>query len=78
MQDSPKTGMNWPLFFASFLLLIPATWYVVYNITPAHMPADASGQGGGVDQLIIYVHILMGALVCRLDWLLLLRHHALS
>jgi cytochrome c oxidase subunit 2 len=62
MQDSPKTGINWLLFFASFLLLIPATWYVVYNITPAHMPEDVSGQGAGVDQLIIYVHVLMGIL----------------
>ncbi len=62
MQESPKTGISWPLFFLSFLLLIPATWYVVYNITPAHMPENVSGQGGGVDQLIIYVHVLMGLL----------------
>jgi hypothetical protein len=34
MQDSPKSGMNWPLFFLSGLLLIPATWYVVHGITP--------------------------------------------
>ena len=58
----PKTDMNWPLFFLSFLLLILATWYVVHNITPANMPADVSGQGAGVDHLIIYVHVLMGAL----------------
>jgi cytochrome c oxidase subunit II len=62
MQDSPKNGLNWPLFFLSFLLLIPATWYVVHGITPANMPHDASAQGHGVDELIIYVHILMGIL----------------
>src|SRR5580693_3755039 len=62
MQDSPKSGLNIPLFFASFLLLIPATWYVVHGITPSNMPIDASGQGAGVDKLIIYVHILMGLL----------------
>jgi len=62
MQDSPKSEMNWPLFFLSFLLLIPATWYVVHGITPANMPEDVSAQGHGVDQLIIYVHILMGIL----------------
>ena len=62
MQDSPKTGLNWPLFFLSFLMLIPATWYVVHGITPAHMPHDASVQGHEVDELIIYVHILMGIL----------------
>jgi len=62
MQDSPKSGLNWPMFFGSFLLLIPATWYVVHGITPANMPIDASGQGAEVDKLIIYVHILMGLL----------------
>ena len=62
MQDSPKSGLNWPLFFLSFLLLIPATWYVVHGITPANMAENVSGQGAGVDQLIIYVHILMGIL----------------
>jgi cytochrome c oxidase subunit 2 len=62
MQDSPKSGMNWPLFFLSFLLLIPATWYVVHGITPSNMATDVSGQGAGVDQLIIYVHVLMGVL----------------
>src|SRR5580658_4742468 len=62
MQDSPKTGLNWPMFFGSFLLLIPATWYVVHGITPANLPIDASGQGAEVDQLIIYVHVLMGLL----------------
>jgi cytochrome c oxidase subunit 2 len=62
MQDSPKTGLNWPLFFLSFLLLIPATWYVVHGITPANMPHDASKDGHRVDELIIYVHILMGIL----------------
>jgi cytochrome c oxidase subunit II len=62
MQDSPKSGMSWPLFFLSFLLLIPATWYVVHGITPANMPIDASGQGHEVDELIIYVHVLMGVL----------------
>jgi cytochrome c oxidase subunit 2 len=50
------------LFIVSFLLVIPATWYVVHGITPANMPADASGQGHGVDELIIYVHVLMGIL----------------
>jgi cytochrome c oxidase subunit 2 len=62
MQDSSKNGISWPLFFLSFLLLIPATWYVVYNITPANMPINASAQGAGVDELIIYVHVLMGIL----------------
>jgi len=52
--------MSWPLFFLSFLLLIPATWYVVHGITPANMPEDVSAQGHGVDQLIIYVHIWIG------------------
>jgi cytochrome c oxidase subunit II len=50
------------MFFGSFVLLIPATWYVVHGITPANLPIDASGQGAGVDQLIIYVHVLMGLL----------------
>jgi cytochrome c oxidase subunit 2 len=50
------------MFFGSFLLLLPATWYVYHGITPTNMPPDASGQGAGVDQLIFYVHILMGLL----------------
>jgi cytochrome c oxidase subunit 2 len=62
MQDSPKSGINWPLFFLSGVLLIPATWYVVHGITPANMPIDASSTGHGVDELIIYVHVLMGLL----------------
>ena len=62
MKDSPKGGMNWPMFFGSFLLVIPATWYVVHGITPANMPENVSGQGAEVDQLIIYVHVLMGLL----------------
>jgi len=62
MQDSPKDGMNWKLFFISFLLLIIPTWYTVYYISPSHLPVNDSGQGAGVDQLIIWVHILMGAL----------------
>jgi cytochrome c oxidase subunit II len=62
MQDSPKNGINWGLFFLSAGLLILPTWYVIYNISPSHMPQNDSGQGGEVDQLIIYVHVLMGAL----------------
>jgi cytochrome c oxidase subunit II len=62
MQDSPKDGMNWKLFVLSLLLLIIPTWYTVYWISPAHLPVNDSGQGAGVDQLIIWVHILMGAL----------------
>jgi cytochrome c oxidase subunit 2 len=62
MQDSPKDGMNWKLFFVSFLLLIIPTWYAFYYISPSHLPVNDSGQGAGVDDLIIYVHILMAAL----------------
>lgn len=67
MQDSPKEGMNWKLFFISFLLLILPTCYVFYYISPFHLPVNDSGQGAGVDQLIIYVHLLMAALF--LGWL---------
>jgi cytochrome c oxidase subunit 2 len=62
MQDSPKSGMNWKLFFVSLLLLILPTWYVFYYISPSHLPVNDSAQGAGVDQLIIYVHLLMAAL----------------
>jgi cytochrome c oxidase subunit 2 len=62
MQDSPKSGMNWKFFLFSGLLLILPTWYVFYYITPGHMPVNDSGQGAGVDDLIIYVHVLMAAL----------------
>ncbi len=62
MQESPKNGLNWRLFLLSAVLLILPTWYVVYNISPAHMPQNDSGQGAGIDDLIIYVHVLMGAL----------------
>ncbi|HZM03243.1 MAG TPA: cytochrome c oxidase subunit II [Candidatus Saccharimonadales bacterium] len=70
MQDKPPAdqvpadkGMNWPLFFLAGLLLILPTWYVFHFISPyGNMPVDASKQGGGVDQLIKFVHILMGAL----------------
>jgi cytochrome c oxidase subunit II len=63
MQDSPKSGkINVGLFFLSFLLLIPCTWYVVHGITPANLPIDASESGYEVDRLIIYVHVLMGIL----------------
>ncbi|HEX4122448.1 MAG TPA: cytochrome c oxidase subunit II [Verrucomicrobiae bacterium] len=62
MQDSPKNGINWKLFLLSGLILILPTWYGFYWISPAHMPENDSGQGAGVDQLIIYVHILMAAL----------------
>ena len=62
MQDSPKDGMNWKLFALSFLLLIIPTWYTFYYISPSHLPVNDSGQGAGVDQLIIWVHILMAAL----------------
>ena len=34
MQDSPKDGMNWKLFFLSGLLLILPTWYAFYYISP--------------------------------------------
>ncbi|MGA2175736.1 MAG: cytochrome c oxidase subunit II [Verrucomicrobiota bacterium] len=62
MQESPKYGLNWRLFFLSALLLILPTWYVVYHISPSHLPQNDSGQGAGIDSLIIYVHVLMGAL----------------
>jgi cytochrome c oxidase subunit II len=65
MQDSPKNGinrLNVGLFFLSFLLLLPATWYVFHGITPANMPVDVSENGYEVDNLIIYVHVLMGIL----------------
>src|SRR5665213_4153677 len=62
MQDSPKDGMNWKLFALSFLLLIIPTWYTFYYISPSHLPVNDSGQGAGVDQVIIWVHILMAAL----------------
>jgi cytochrome c oxidase subunit 2 len=62
MQDSPKSGMNWPLFFLSGLLMIPAVAFVVHGISPHNMPADASATGHGVDSLILYVHLLMGLL----------------
>jgi cytochrome c oxidase subunit II len=67
MQDSPKDGINWKLFFVSFLLLIVPTWYTFYYISPSHLPVNDSGQGAGVDQLIIYVHVLMAALF--IGWL---------
>jgi cytochrome c oxidase subunit 2 len=54
--------MNWKLFFVSLLLLILPTWYVFYYISPSHLPVNDSAQGAGVDQLIIYVHLLMAAL----------------
>jgi cytochrome c oxidase subunit 2 len=65
MQDSPKDGINWKLAIGSFLLLILPTWYVFYWISPSHMPAneaDPNGPGAGVDNLIIYVHVLMALL----------------
>jgi cytochrome c oxidase subunit 2 len=62
MQSSSRNAIHWPLFFLSGLLLILPTWYVVHNINWANLPIDASGQGAGVDHLIIYVHILMGIL----------------
>jgi len=58
--------MNWKLFFLSGVLLILPTWYVFRYISPiGNMPAlasDPNGHGADVDKLIIYVHILMGAL----------------
>lgn len=55
--------MNWKLFFLSGILLILPAWYAFHYISPVgHMPVNASGQGGGVDQLILYVHLLMGVL----------------
>jgi cytochrome c oxidase subunit II len=69
MQDTTPPidkGMNWKLFFLSGLLLILPTCYVFYYISPiGNLPvlaSDPNGQGAGVDQLIIFVHILMGAL----------------
>jgi cytochrome c oxidase subunit 2 len=62
MQDSPKDGMNWKLFFVSLALLIIPACYAFYYISPSHLPVNDSGQGAGVDQLIIYVHVLMAAL----------------
>jgi cytochrome c oxidase subunit 2 len=69
MQDlapngkGPDKGMNWPLFFLAGVLIILPTWYVFHFISPVgNMPIDASAQGGGVDRLILFVHILMGAL----------------
>jgi cytochrome c oxidase subunit II len=65
MENTPPTnkGMNWVFFFLSGVLLLLPTWYVFHYISPVgHMPVDASGQGHGVDQLILYVHVLMGAL----------------
>jgi cytochrome c oxidase subunit 2 len=68
MQDTPPTnkGMNWKFFFLSGLLLILPTWYVFHFISPiGNLPvlaSDPAGHGAGVDRLIIYVHVLMGAL----------------
>jgi len=65
MQDTPpnKPGIHWGFFFLSGILLILPTWYAFHYISPVgNMPVDASSQGGGVDQLILYVHVLMGAL----------------
>jgi cytochrome c oxidase subunit 2 len=62
MQDSPKAGFNLKLFVISLLLLIIPTAFCFYYISPTHLPVNDSGQGAGVDQLIIYVHILMAAL----------------
>jgi cytochrome c oxidase subunit II len=62
MQDSHNRGINWLLFFASLVLVIPATWYVYHGITPRNMPIDVSKDGYEVDNLIIYVHVLMGIL----------------
>ena len=54
--------MNWKLFFVSLALLIIPACYAFYYISPSHLPVNDSGQGAGVDQLIIYVHVLMAAL----------------
>jgi len=63
MQDSPKNGINWKMFILSGVLLIPLTYLTVYCISPSHLPQnDAGPHGDHIDQLIIYVHILMGAL----------------
>jgi cytochrome c oxidase subunit II len=67
MQDSPKDGINWKLAIISLVLLIIPTWYAFYYISPSHLPVNDSKQGGGVDDLIIYVHVLMAALF--LGWL---------
>jgi cytochrome c oxidase subunit II len=68
MQDTPPTnkGMNWGLFLLSGVLLLLPTWYVFHYISPiGNLPilaSDPEGQGAGVDRLIIFVHVLMGAL----------------
>lgn len=64
MQDSPKGGLNWKMFFLAGLLLIPPSIFVYYFITPANLPENASSQpsGAGVDHLIVYVHVLMAIL----------------
>lgn len=58
--------MHWGLFFLSGLLLLLPTWYVFHYISPVgNMPvlaSDPNGQGAGVDRLILFVHVLMGAL----------------
>jgi cytochrome c oxidase subunit 2 len=62
MQDSPKDRLNWKLFLLSGVLLLIPAWLGYQYLTPANMPRNDSGQGAGVDQLIINVHILMGVL----------------
>src|SRR5277367_4149103 len=68
MQDTPPTGkgMNWKLFFLSGVLLLFPTWYVFHFISPiGNMPvlaSDPAGHGAEVDRLILFVHVLMGAL----------------
>ena len=71
MQDTPQNGngkgLNLKFAFLSLVLLIVPVLIVFYYISPTHMPENDSGQGGEVDQLIMYVHVLMGALF--IGWL---------
>src|SRR5271170_5239568 len=62
MQDKPNNGFNLKLFLISGLLLVLPTWYVFYHMTWTNLPVDVSTHGYGVDNLLIYVHILMGVL----------------
>lgn len=58
--------MHWGFFLLSGLLLIFPSWYVFHYISPiGHMPvlaSDPNGHGAEVDKLIVFIHIMMGAL----------------
>jgi cytochrome c oxidase subunit 2 len=72
MNEKPgnSQGINWWFFFLSGFLLIIPTWLIAVRgvdggwgyISPKNLPLDVSGQGTGVDDLIYWVHYLMGAL----------------